>query len=183
MPLPGACGRLWTNSRSSSRRSAGYRVPSLRSKKPFDLSRSSWRIWNPYCSSFERRARRQSWIEPFFSSAVHSGETSGVGLASYPGLGISVFGRRPLVRCRRGFGHDAGALERTRSSVVKWKEKGGRGDAYFWRLALDRRYRAGPMAIPTTANCAARIVNGVRLTPDGRVTNDSVEISGSWLIT
>src|SRR3989449_7898693 len=98
MPLSGSCHRLWTNPRSSSRRSAGYRVPSLRSKKPFDLSRSSRRIWNPYFSPFARRAKRQSWIDPFFSSAVHSGETSAIGLASYPGGAIWAFGARRIGR-------------------------------------------------------------------------------------
>src|SRR5436309_6164949 len=94
MPLSGACHRLWTNPRSSSRRSAGSSVPSLRSKNPFDLSRSSRRIWNPYFSPLARRAKRHSWIDPFFSSAVHSGETSAIGLASYPGRAIWPFGAR-----------------------------------------------------------------------------------------
>src|SRR5207249_1610276 len=95
MQLSGSCHRLSTNSRSSSRRSAGYSVPSFRSKNPFERSRSSRRIWKPYFSSFARRASRHSWIEPFFSSAVHSGETSGIRFASYPGLAISAFGPKP----------------------------------------------------------------------------------------
>src|SRR3989475_9957398 len=69
-----------------------------------------------------------------------------------------------------------------RKAIIVWirePKKGGRGDAYFWRLAFARRYKAGPMAMPTTASCAARIVNGVRFTPIGRSTNASVEISGS----
>src|SRR3989442_761294 len=67
-----------------------------------------------------------------------------------------------------------------RNAIIVWiRRKKGRGDAYFWRLALARKYRAGPMAMPTTASCAARIVKGVRFTPTGRLTNASVEISGS----
>src|SRR3989442_12712177 len=116
MPLSGSCHRLSTNPRSSSRRSAGYSVPSFRSKNPFDRSRSSRRIWNPYFSFFASRASRHRWIEPFFSSAVHSGETSGIRFASYPGHAISAFGRRSQVRRSRGFGHTVASLRATRSS-------------------------------------------------------------------
>src|SRR5213594_967859 len=144
MPLSGSCHRLSTNSRSSSRRSAGYSVPSFRSKNPFDRSRSSRRIWKPYFSSFARRASRHSWIEPFFSSAVHSGETSGIRFASYPGLAISAFGPEPNLRRLFGFGHAVASLQGTRSSSgFGITKKGGRGDAYFWRLAFARRYKAG----------------------------------------
>src|SRR2546430_7663730 len=129
MPLSGSCHRLSTNSRSSSRRSAGYSVPSFRSKNPFDRSRSSRRIWKPYFSSFARRASRHSWIEPFFSSAVHSGETSGIRFASYPGLAISAFGPKPNLRQLFGFGHAVASLQGTRSVSGFGSQKKGGGEA------------------------------------------------------
>src|SRR2546425_5043611 len=183
MPLSGSCHRLCTNPRSSSRRSAGYRVPSLRSKNPFERSRSSWRTWNPFFAFFARGARRQSWIEPFFSSAVHSGETSGIRRASYPGLAISPFGRRQGAQVGNRSGRRLESLRGTRSFHARdLKRKREGGGAYFGRLAFARRYRAGPKAMATTASCAARIVKGVRFTPDGRSTSDSVEIAGSCMI-
>src|SRR3989449_8087426 len=130
MPLSGSCHRLCTNPRSSSLRSAGYGVPSLRSKNPFDRSRSSWRIWNPYFSSFARSARRQSWIEPFFSSAVHSGETSGIPRASYQDLAISAFGRGSGAPVAERFRRRLGSLRGTRSfdarDLKRKREGGGR---------------------------------------------------------
>src|SRR3989449_8682651 len=126
MPLSGSCHRLCTNPRSSSRRSAGYNVPSLRSKNPFDRSRSSRRIWKPYFSSFARRASKHSWIEPFFSSAVHSGETSGIRFDSSRGLAISAFGRERNLRCSCGFGHAVASLRGTRSSSGFEEKRGGR---------------------------------------------------------
>src|SRR5207244_2018822 len=181
MPLSGPYHRLSTNPRSSSRRSAGYSVPSFRSKNPFDRSRSSRRIWNPYFSSEARRASRHSWIEPFFSSAVHSGEISGIPFASYPTLAISAFGRgvRAVPRVDR---HRPPYLQGSRSSE-KRNEKKGEGGAQSLRLAFDRRHSAGPMARPTTASWAARIVTGVRFTLEGRSTSDSVDITGSWTIS
>src|SRR2546428_14172386 len=125
MPLSGSCHRLTTNPRFSSSRSAGYNVPSFRSKNPFDRSRSSRRIWNPYFSFFVSRASRHSWIEPFFSSAVHSGETSGIRFASYPGLAISAFGREPNPRCSFGFGHAVASLQGTRSLLDSKEKRGG----------------------------------------------------------
>src|SRR6266545_31168 len=112
MPLSGSCQRLSTNPRSSRRRSAGYSVPSFRSK-------------NPYDSSFARSARRQSWIEPFFSSAVHSGETSVIRCASYPALAISAFGG--LEGRRRGDRHGGASVPATRSSLdaERRKREGG----------------------------------------------------------
>src|SRR5438309_1496379 len=139
MPLSGSCHRLWTNRRSSSRRSAGYSVPSLRSKKPFDLSRSSWRIWNPYFSPFARRANRHSWIDPFFSSAVHSGETSAIGLASYPGRAIWPFGARRL----REVGHrspGAAMLGTSWSTDHRGKKRKRKGAT---RCSLRRASRPG----------------------------------------
>src|SRR5712691_4028796 len=124
MPLVGSCHRLDTNPRSSRRRSAGYRVPSFKSKNPFDRSRSSWRIWNPYFSSFDKSARRHSWIEPFFSSAVHSGETSVIQSASYPTLSISAFGRRRRP-CSRGGRHWPRFLGKTRSLLGAGRKGGG----------------------------------------------------------
>src|SRR5881628_2965989 len=138
MPLSGSCHRLSTNPRSSSRRSAGYSVPSFRSKNPFDRSRSSRRIWKPYFSSFARRASRHSWIEPFFSSAVHSGETSGIRFASYPGLAISAFGPEPNLRRLFGFGHAVASLQGTRSSSGFGSQKRGEGR----RLLLAPRLRS-----------------------------------------
>src|SRR2546425_11189253 len=137
MPLSGSGHRLSTTSRSSSRRSAGYSVPSFKSKNPFDRSRSSRRIWKPYFSSFARRASRHSWIEPFFSSAVHSGETSAIRFASYPGLAISAFGPDPNLRRLFGFGHAVASLQGTRSSSGFESQRGeGR------RLLLAPRLRS-----------------------------------------
>src|SRR3989441_7730529 len=128
MPLSGSGHRLSTTPRSSSRRSAGYSVPSFKSKNPFDRSRSSRRIWKPYFSSFARRASRHSWIEPFFSSAVHSGETSGIRFASYPGLAISAFGPDPNLRRLFGFGHAVASLQGKRSSSGFGSQKKGGGE-------------------------------------------------------
>src|SRR5207244_4521260 len=126
IPLVGSCHRLSTNPRSSRRRNAGYRVPSLRSKNPFDRSRSSRRIWNPYFSSLFRSASRHSWIEPFFSSAVHSGETSVIRSASYPTVRISAFGHGGSAGSRTG-GHRIDSFQETGSSVRSGQEKGGEG--------------------------------------------------------
>src|SRR5207247_11013584 len=57
-----------------------------------------------------------------------------------------------------------------------------KGGAQVLRLAFARRYRAGPMATETTANWAARIVTGVRFTPDGRSSHASVERKGPCTI-
>src|SRR5439155_1684748 len=134
-------------------------------KLPFDRSRSSRRIWNPYFSSLFRSASRHSWIEPFFSSAVHSGETSVIRSASYPTVRISAFGHGWSAGSRNGR-HRIDSLQEMRSSV--WSGERKRGGAQVLRLAFARRYRAGPIATETTANWAARIVTGVRFTPDGR---------------
>src|SRR3989442_14352166 len=142
MPLSGPCHRLFTKPRSSSRRSAGYNVPSFRSKNPFDRSRSSRRIWNPYFSSFASRASRHSWIEPFFSSAVHSGETSGIRFASYPGHAISAFGREPNLRCSFGFGHALASLHGTRSSLLR-REKIGEGRRLLLAPRLGSQVQGG----------------------------------------
>src|SRR2546425_9641207 len=138
MPLSGSCHRLSTNSRSSSRRSAGYSVPSFKSENPLDRSRRSRRIWKPYFSSYARRATRHSWIGPFFSSAVHSGEASGIRFASYPGLAISAFGPDPNLRRLFGFGHAVASLQGTRSSSGFGSQKRGEGR----RLLLAPRLRS-----------------------------------------
>src|SRR3972149_3540220 len=181
MPLAGSCHRLSTNRRSSSLLNAGYRVPSLRSKNPPDFSRSSWRIWKPYFSSFERSARRHSWIEPFLSSAVHSEEISGMGRASYSGVAISPFpaARIGFVRWNR---HGATSLGWSRRSTWSRRKRGRRG-AYFARRALARKYGAGPRATATTAAGTARSVRGVRFTAAGRSRNASADTAGSWKIT
>src|SRR2546421_9860207 len=68
------------------------------------------------------------------------------------------------------------------NAVIGLERERKRGGAQVLRLAFDRKYRAGPMARETTANWAARIVTGVRFTPDGRSSNASVERTGSCTI-
>src|SRR2546422_500706 len=110
-------------------------------QNPFDLSRSSRRIWNPYFSPLARRASKHSWIEPFFSSAVHSGETSGIGLASYPRRAIWPFGARRL----REVGHRSpgvamfGTSSSTHHRGKKRKRKGRRAAHFGVRRARVRK--------------------------------------------
>src|SRR5439155_18800255 len=112
---------------------------------PFDLSRSSRRIWNPYFSPLARRAKRHSWIDPFLSSAVHSGETSAIGLASYPRRAIWPFGARRGREARhRSLGVARLRTSRSRQSFGRSfggerKRKGRRAAHFGVRRARVRR--------------------------------------------
>src|SRR5256886_15936446 len=75
---------------------------------------------------------------PFFSSAVHSGETSGIRFASYPGLAISAFGPKPNLRQLFGFGHAVAPSKERDHRLDSGAKKRGEGR----RLLLAPRLRS-----------------------------------------